>query len=137
MENPNIDDNIVNYLMQLILQNTIQTNSIFDSFSTPPKKENISIEEGKRIPVNKYKKRLFSDIEYGAIINGMSNVTKAIHHIKLKNVYANNNRLIIESSDFRNFPDFRDFHQKMIYNYYEKTIEFILFQFNNKNLKYN
>jgi hypothetical protein len=141
MENPNIDDNIddniVNYLLQLILQNTIQTNSIFDSFSTPLKKENISIEEGKRIPVNKYKKRLFSNIEYGAIINGMSNVTKAIHHIKLKNVYANNNRLIIESSDFRNFPDFRDFHQKMIYNYYEKTIEFILIQPNNTHLEYN
>jgi hypothetical protein len=132
MENPNIDDNIVNYLLQLILQNTIQTNSIFDSFSTPPKKiNNIRIEEGKRIPVNKYKKRLFSDIEYGAIINGMSNVTKAIHHIKLKNVYANNNRLIIESSNFRNF------HQKMIYNYYEKTIEFSLIQPNNTHLEYN
>ena len=131
MQNPNIDNNAVNKLMQLILQNTIQTNtiqtnSIFDSFSTPPKKiKNIRIEKGEEIPVNEYKKRLFSDIEYDTIRSGMTNVKKAIHHIKLKNVYAYNNKLIIESSNFN------DFHQKMIYDYNEKTIEFILIQPNN------
>jgi hypothetical protein len=126
MQNPNIDNNAIDKLMQLILQNTIQTNSIFDSFSTPPKKiKNIRIEKGEEIPVNEYKKRLFSDIEYDTIRSGMTNVKKAIHHINLKNVYAYNNKLIIESSNFS------DFHQKMIYDYNEKTIEFILIQPNN------
>ena len=96
------------------------------------------LKEGDQLPKNelKYKKRLFSDIEYDDNKYGLTTVKKAKHYIGLKdiNVHHDEYKLVVKSSNFYNSENDLNFHQIMTYNYINKTIEFILAEPNETNL---
>ena len=96
------------------------------------------LKEGDQLPKNelKYKKRLFSDIEYDDNKYGLTTVKKAKHYIDLKDiiVHSDEYKLVVKSSNFYNSENDLNFHQIMTYNYINKTIEFILTEPNETNL---
>ena len=124
--------------MQASVVSDSHNNQIVVTFMDLIRYNSRQLKEGDMIPKNKlkYKKRLFSDIEYVNNNDGLTTVKKATHYIGLKDIIVHRDdcKLIVKSSNFYNSEYDLNFHQIMIYNYINKTIEFILTEPNKTNL---